>query len=445
MRMRAACGGGSLTCSAREAHSLRVSVIVPVLNEEARIEEQLDALASVSGLHEVIVVDGGSTDRTLDIVRANRRVKLLEARRGRAAQMNAGAELATGDVLLFLHADVRLPGDTVHWIGIALGGPEIVGGAFRTWTVAESRRRWLSPLLHLADLRSRYTSLPYGDQAPFVRASVFRQLGGFPNQPLMEDLELTPAATRRRPAAHGACLGSRIRKALPRQARVLHAAREHLSVALPPGDAAGRPRESVRRSALRKPKGNMADRARIEGLSGAGAPLWVRLFQALQKRRYGVVLEPTRVWARAPAAMRGFLHLAAAVDRRDSPIEPGLRSLVTVKVSQLNSCSFCIDLNASRLQERGVSMDKALALANYETSDLFSEKERAALDYAVAITRTGPGVDDELFGRVRGLFDDDAIVELTALIALQNASSKFNAALGIPSQGFCPAMSREGQ
>lgn len=188
----------------------------------------------------------------------------------------------------------------------------------------------------------------------------------------------------------------------------------------------------------------MADTGRIKGLSGAAAPLWVRVFHALQKRRYGVVLEPTRVWARAPAAMRGFLHLAGAVDRRSSPIEPALRSLVTVKVSQLNSCSFCVDLNASRLQQRGVRIDKALALAHYETSDLFSDNERAALDYAVAMTRTGPGVDDVLFRRLRGFFDDDAIVELTALIALQNASSKFNAALGIPSQGFCPTMPAGG-
>ena len=67
----------------------------------------------------------------------------------------------------------------------------MVGGAFRTWTVTEGRRRWFGPLLHLADLRSRYSGLPYGDQALFVRADVFRQLGGFPDQPLMEDLEFS--------------------------------------------------------------------------------------------------------------------------------------------------------------------------------------------------------------------------------------------------------------
>ncbi len=94
----------------------RISVIIPVLNEEARIGEQIDALAAVDTLHEIIVVDGGSTDRTLEIVKASPRAKALVARRSRAAQMNRGAEAATGDVLLFLHADVRLPPDAVQWI-----------------------------------------------------------------------------------------------------------------------------------------------------------------------------------------------------------------------------------------------------------------------------------------------------------------------------------------
>lgn len=111
-----------------------------------------------------------------------------------------------------------------------------------------------------------------------------------------------------------------------------------------------------------------------------------------------------------------------------------------VKVSQINSCSFCVDLNAAKLHERGVGTDKAAALSNHEGSTLFSSKERVALDYAVAMTRSDRGVDDELISRLREFFDDNTIVELTALIALQNASSKFNAALGIPSQGFCPAI-----
>jgi len=97
-------------------------------------------------------------------------------------------------VLLFLHADVRLPVDAVGWVRDALSDPRVVAGAFQTWTVAEfevsdtaGRAHWL----HLADLRSRYTGLPYGDQSLFVRKHAFWQVGGYPSQPLMEDLELS--------------------------------------------------------------------------------------------------------------------------------------------------------------------------------------------------------------------------------------------------------------
>jgi GT2 family glycosyltransferase len=104
--------------------------------------------------------------------------------------MNLGAQAARGDVLLFLHVDVALPEDARARVAAALADPAVVAGAFRTWTVADGRASWLAPLLHLGDLRSRYSSLPYGDQAVFVRAGTFRQIGGFPDQPLMEDLEL---------------------------------------------------------------------------------------------------------------------------------------------------------------------------------------------------------------------------------------------------------------
>lgn len=171
--------------------SLRVSVVVPVLDEEARIEHQLRSLTDEKRWHEVIVVDGGSVDRTVERARVVEGVRVLDAPRGRALQMNAGARSATGDVLLFLHADVELPSDALRHVAEALAEPEVVAGAFRTWTVTEGRGGVLAPLLRLADLRSRYTGLPYGDQALFVRAGVFRRLGGFPDQPLMEDLELS--------------------------------------------------------------------------------------------------------------------------------------------------------------------------------------------------------------------------------------------------------------
>lgn len=171
--------------------ALRVSVVIPALDEEARIAGQLARVTAIPDVHQVIVVDGGSRDRTVALARSFRGVSVLAAPPGRASQMNAGARRSTGDVLLFLHADVRLPLDAVRWVRAALADSTVVGGAFRTWTVADGERRWLAPLLHLADLRSRYTRLPYGDQAIFARAEVFRRLGGFPEQPLMEDLEFS--------------------------------------------------------------------------------------------------------------------------------------------------------------------------------------------------------------------------------------------------------------
>lgn len=168
-----------------------ISVILPVLDEERRIGQRLTELSAMEGLGEVLVVDGGSSDGTVERARAFPGVSVLSAPRGRASQMNAGAERARGSVLLFLHADVRLPPEAFHHVTRALEDPRVVAGAFKTWTVDDVGRSRLGPLLHLADLRSRYTRLPYGDQALFVRAEAFRAAGGFPAQPLMEDLELS--------------------------------------------------------------------------------------------------------------------------------------------------------------------------------------------------------------------------------------------------------------
>jgi rSAM/selenodomain-associated transferase 2 len=173
-----------------------ISVIIPVLNEGARIRRHLEKVCGLPGLHEIIVVDGGSTDDTALEARAFPRVRWLSAPRGRALQQNAAARMAEGDVLLFLHADVELPEDAAAQIETAMESGDVVAGAFRTWTVSDSKRRWPGLLLHLADVRSRYTGLPYGDQALFVRADAFHRVGGFPEQPLMEDLELSRRLSR---------------------------------------------------------------------------------------------------------------------------------------------------------------------------------------------------------------------------------------------------------
>lgn len=169
---------------------MRVSLIIPVLNEARRIDALLTELQPLD-LPEVIVVDGGSSDATVDLVRRHPQVRLIQAGRGRAAQMNAGAAAATGDVLWFLHADTRLPAGALRELELALADTAVVAGAFRIWTVPDGEPTWLAPFLHLADARSRYSSLPYGDQALFVRTAAFQAVGGFPDQPLMEDLELS--------------------------------------------------------------------------------------------------------------------------------------------------------------------------------------------------------------------------------------------------------------
>ncbi|NJO56361.1 MAG: carboxymuconolactone decarboxylase family protein [Rhodospirillales bacterium] len=149
------------------------------------------------------------------------------------------------------------------------------------------------------------------------------------------------------------------------------------------------------------------------------------------------VSEPVRLWARTPRVLAAFLRLYRAIDRAASPIEPALRSLIMVRISQINVCAFCIDLNASRALERGIAEDRLWALESFETSDLFSEREKTALAFAEAVTITGHTPDATLKARLKAAFSDDAIVELAALIAFQNMSSKFNAALDIPAEGIC--------
>ena len=166
-------------------------------------------------------------------------------------------------------------------------------------------------------------------------------------------------------------------------------------------------------------------------------PWHLRPFFWWQRRKYGAVLESALLWARLPRLFLGVAHLYGAIDRRSATIEPALRALVTVRVSQINHCPFCVDLNTAALLKRGVPFSKVEVLDRWRTGNAFDVKERAALDYAEAITRSDAAVTEDMTTELRNHFDDDGIVELTGLIAFQNMSSKFNSALGVPPQGFC--------
>lgn len=166
-------------------------------------------------------------------------------------------------------------------------------------------------------------------------------------------------------------------------------------------------------------------------------PWFIRLFFWKQKRTYGRVLDPGLLWGRSPWVFGAVALLYGALDRRSSPLSPALRSLVTVRVSQINHCAFCVDINSATLTKRGVAMEKIEALPTWRDSPLFQPDERLALEYAEAMTITEPGVSDDLRARLKQHWPDDKIVELTGLIAFQNLSSKFNSALDVPPQGFC--------
>jgi len=161
-----------------------ISVIIPVLNEEKALPATLHRLFSQAGDFQVLVIDGGSSDDTIDIVKADKRIHLHSTTTGRASQMNAGAERAQGDWLLFLHADTLLPEDALAELQQL---PEtVLAGGFRHRFSGHHRGLRLISWLH--NFRCRCTRVFYGDQAMFIRTSLFKELGGFPKEPVLEDL-----------------------------------------------------------------------------------------------------------------------------------------------------------------------------------------------------------------------------------------------------------------
>ncbi len=163
-----------------------ISIIIPVRNEAENIGSLLPALLAIPRL-ELLVVDGSSTDSTAEVAGALG-AKVLTTPPGRAIQMNAGAEAARGDILLFLHCDTRLPNGFSEQVIDTLRQPGISAGAF---TLAINGKGWGLRLIEiLANFRSRFLQMPYGDQGIFVTAARFHSVGAYPLQPIMEDFEL---------------------------------------------------------------------------------------------------------------------------------------------------------------------------------------------------------------------------------------------------------------
>lgn len=165
---------------------MSISIIIPTFNEAAAIRKLAAALAKLCGSPEIIVADGGSQDETVRLARECG-LRVIESPRGRGPQMNAAAQVVTGDVLLFLHADTRLPDDGLAMIEAAIEDSKVCGGNFSLKFDGHTREaRLLTKLYPLL----RLGGMCYGDSAIFVRRSVFEQLGGYRDYPIFEDCDL---------------------------------------------------------------------------------------------------------------------------------------------------------------------------------------------------------------------------------------------------------------
>ena len=183
--------------------AMPISVIIPTLNEERTIMATLAHTASL-GFDELIVVDGGSTDETPALVESFRLrtqssalspVQWVTVPCGRARQMNEGAKVSRGEILLFLHADAQLPDDAKTMIDTTLADQRMVGGRFDVRFDRPSM--WGTIISRMMNWRSRLSSIATGDQALFVRRPIFEQMGGFADMPLMEDIEFSRRLKRK--------------------------------------------------------------------------------------------------------------------------------------------------------------------------------------------------------------------------------------------------------
>ena len=169
---------------------------IPVLHESDRINSLIENIEGLTGDggHEVIVVDGSPTKDTIRAIDNENIIKLISLK-GRARQMNAGASIAKGEILIFLHADTELPCNALKTINSAMAQGRYVGGAFELGI--DSHKVEFKILARWASLRCRLTGIPYGDQAIFIKRDYFHSLGGYRDIPLMEDVELMRRIKRR--------------------------------------------------------------------------------------------------------------------------------------------------------------------------------------------------------------------------------------------------------
>jgi alkylhydroperoxidase family enzyme len=188
--------------------------------------------------------------------------------------------------------------------------------------------------------------------------------------------------------------------------------------------------------------------ARIAGVSKSQAGLVVRLAYRFgpgmvtkltgRAPQAGSGIEPLEIWAYQPKMMMGMGRFNQAV-RKGKAVDERIKNLVELKGAQMIGCEWCVDLGSQICRNSGFSDEELLALPRYQSSDLFTDREKAALDYTVAVMRTPVEVTDELFARVRSYFDDRQLVAITALLTLVNVD-RFNAAFGIGSAGFSDGM-----
>ena len=188
--------------------------------------------------------------------------------------------------------------------------------------------------------------------------------------------------------------------------------------------------------------------ARIQGVprsqAGPMAKLAYRFGPRMMKKltgrdpHTGSGIEPIEIWAHQPKMMVGMGRFNQAV-RKGKAVDDRIKNLVELKSAQMIGCEYCVDLGSQICRNSGLSDEVLLALARYRESDLFSEREKLALDYAVAVMRTPVEVTDELFERMKAQFSDKQLVEITALLTVVNLD-RFNAAFGIGSAGFSQGM-----